>query len=85
MEKYKKRGYAEIISAVSIWGINSGIIVKKITTPAFYLYPVASLFGLIMVTLALFKNRTLSQIKSVDRKLTLVIVEVLIFLNNGSF
>ena len=85
MTNKNKKGYAEIISAVSLWGINSGIVVKNIVTSAFLFYPVASLFGLVAVTIGLIKNKSLSQIRSTDKKFILFLVGILIFLNNGSF
>ena len=85
MTNKNKKGYAEIISAVSLWGINSGIVVRNIATSSFLLYPVASLFGLVTVTVGLIQSKSLSQIKSVNKKFTLLLVGMLIFLNNGSF
>jgi drug/metabolite transporter (DMT)-like permease len=83
--KNKKRGYAEIVAAVSLWGINSGIVARNIVTSSFLFYPVASLFGLITVTIGLIQSKSLSQIKSADKKFILLLVGMLIFLNNGSF
>jgi len=85
IEKEIKRGYLEIISAVVLWGVNSGITARMISMSAFLFYPIASLFGFLVVAGELVRKKKLSEVINVGNKKLLLLVGLLIFLNNGSF
>ena len=80
-----KKGYLEVILAVGLWGLNSGITVRLINMSAFLLYPIASLFGFLVVAGELARKKRLSEALNVSRKPMLLLVGLLVFLNNGSF
>lgn len=83
--KETKRGYLEIMSAVGLWGLNSGITARMINMSAFLFYPIASLFGFLIVAGELARKKKLSEVINVSNKKLLLLVGLLIFLNNGSF
>ena len=80
-----KKGYLEIISTVGLWGLNSGITARIISMSSFLFYPIASLFGLIIVAGELFRKKKLSEIINISDKKLLLGVGLLIFLNNSFF
>ena len=80
-----RKGYLEVISAVGLWGLNSGITVRLINISAFLFYPIASLFGFLVVAGELVRKKKLSKALNVSRKPMLLLVGLLVFLNNGSF
>ena len=63
-----KKGYLEVISAVGLWGLNNGITVRLINISAFLLYPIASLFGFLVVAGELVRKKRLSKALNVSRK-----------------
>ncbi len=85
MKKETKSGYLEIMSAVGLWGLNSGITARMINMSAFLFYPIASLFGFLIVAGELARKKKLSEAINVSNKKLLLLVGLLIFLNNGSF
>ena len=85
IKKEVKSGYFEIISAVGLWGLNSGITARMINMSAFLFYPIASLFGFLVVAGELVRKKRLSEAVNVGNKKLLLLVGLLIFLNNGSF
>lgn len=85
MEKETKKGYFEIMAAVGLWGLNSGITARMINISSFLFYPIASLFGFLVVAGELFRKKKLSEIAKANNKTLLLLVGLLIFLNNGSF
>ncbi len=81
----KTKGYTEIISAVFLWGLNSGITARLIKISSFLFYPLASLFGVIVVAAELIRRGKLSEISKVKRKKALFAVGTLLLLNNVLF
>lgn len=81
----KTKRYTEIFSAVFLWGLNSGITVRMIKMSSFLLYPLASLFGVIVVGAELLRRGKLSELSKVKQKTTLFAVGILLLLNNVLF
>lgn len=80
-----QKGYHEVILAVALWGLNSGIVVRLISISAFLFYPIASLFGFLVVAGELARKKKLSRALNISQKPMLLLVGLLVFLNNGSF
>lgn len=85
MKDKTQKGYLEIILAVGFWGLNSGIVVRLISISAFLLYPIASLFGFLVVTGELIRKKKLSKALEVNQKPMLLLVGLLVLLNNVLF
>jgi drug/metabolite transporter (DMT)-like permease len=80
-----KKGYSEIVLAVGLWGLNSGVTARLINVSSFLFYPLASLFGLLIVAGELLRRKRILEVFVIDQKLMLLLVGLLIFLNNSSF
>lgn len=86
MEKETKKGYLEIISAVAIWAISSGIIVRWINQGAEVIYGVGAATGFVFVLLWLFLKKETAEIKkSLPWRKELSLIGLFIGLNNGLF
>ncbi len=84
--KLKTVGYIEIIIAVSIWAIASGIIVRWIDQGAEIIYGVGAIAGFIFVYIWLvLKKQTKKISESYPYWKSLVLVGLFIGLNNGLF
>jgi drug/metabolite transporter (DMT)-like permease len=84
--KQKSIGYIEIITAVSIWAIASGIIVRWIPQGAEIIYGVGAMAGFIFVYIWLvLKKQTKKIPESYLYWKSLVLVGLFIGLNNGLF
>lgn len=84
--KQKLIGYIEIISAVSIWAVSSGILVRWIDQGAIIIYGVGAMAGAIFVLAYLFLTKRTSEIKnSYPWKKDLFWIGLFIGLNNGLF
>jgi len=84
-QKETKKGHLEIVSAVVLWGLNSGITARMIGISPFLFYPIAALCGLFVVAGELIRKNKLAEVLLVRRKTLLLLVGLLIFLNNSSF
>ena len=88
--KETEKGYFEIMAAVAIWAISSGIIVRWINQGAEIgaevIYGVGALIGFIFVLLWLFLKKETAEIKkSLPWRKELFLVGLFIGLNNGLF
>ena len=84
--KQKSIGYLEIIVAVSIWALSSGILVRWISQGAIVLYGVGAMAGAFFVLLYLFLTKRISEIqKSYIWRKELFWIGLFIGLNNGLF
>lgn len=82
-----KKGYFYVLSAVSLWAISSGILVKFITVPAFTLYSIGAFWGVLFLLLILFQRGKIGDLFKYDHKtLKLMLgVGLGIAANNGLF
>ncbi len=84
--KQKSIGYFEIGTAVFIWALSSGILVRWISQGAIVLYGVGAMVGALFVLLYLFLTKRISEIqKSYSWKKELFWIGLFIGLNNGLF
>ncbi|MCK4592800.1 EamA family transporter [Candidatus Parcubacteria bacterium] len=84
--KQKSIGYIEIIIAVFIWAISSGIIVRWIDQRAEIIYGVGAMAGFIFVYIWLvLKKQTKKIPESYSDWKSLVLIGLFIGLNNGLF
>lgn len=86
MKAEQKRGYLEIIAAVSIWMVASGIIVRWIDQEAEIIYGVGAAVGFVFVLALLLLKKEENEIKkSFPWWKSLALIGLLIGLNNGLF
>lgn len=84
--KQKSIGYLEIIIAVSIWAISSGILVRWINQGAIIIYGVGAMAGAIFVLAYLVLTKRVSEIKkSYPWRKDLFWIGLFIGFNNGLF
>ncbi|MCK5084896.1 MAG: EamA family transporter [Candidatus Pacebacteria bacterium] len=84
--KQKSIGYLEIIIAVSIWAISSGVIVRWIDQGAEIIYGVGAMAGFVFVLIWLVSKKQTKKIsESYSCWKELVLIGLFIGLNNGLF
>lgn len=84
--KQKLTGYIEIISAVTIWAIASGVIVRWINQSAEIVYGVGALVGFLFILAWIIATKKYEKIEeSFPWKKNLALIGLFIGLNNGLF
>ncbi|MCH7952017.1 DMT family transporter [Patescibacteria group bacterium] len=83
----RSSGYVFVLSAVSIWAVSSGILVKLISVSAFTLYAVGAFWAILFLLIALAAKRKLVDLLSYPRKTLwlMLAVGLGVAINNGLF
>jgi len=86
-KKEQLKGYLFLISAISIWAISSGILVKLITVSSFTLYSIGAFFGILFLFINLLIHKKFTKLTNYPLKTTLLmlLVGLGVGLNNGFF
>ena len=85
--KEQLKGYLFLISAISIWAISSGVLVKLITVSSFTLYSIGAFFGILFLFINLLIHKKFIKLINYPLKTTLLmlLVGLSVGLNNGFF
>lgn len=88
MDKNERlKGYLFLISAISIWAISSGVLVKQITVSSFTLYGIGAFFGILFLFINLLINKKFLKLIRYPSNtiLLMLLVGLGVGLNNGFF
>ncbi|MDP4010126.1 MAG: DMT family transporter [Candidatus Shapirobacteria bacterium] len=81
------KGYFFVLTAVLIWAISSGVLIKNITISPFAFYSIGAFFGVIFLLINLIVNKKINDFLKIPRKtfVLMLLVGLGTGINNGLF